>query len=248
MIFLEDIPAQVVSGAVVGYPALVDEGTSVALRVLPQPSPAVHHAGVRRLLLLGTPSPLKAVSGRLSNAAKLALSSNPHGSLTALMEDCLSAAVDSLMTADPRTAGEFEVQLGLVRDGLVEALLKVLQAVEMVLAVPAATMPGPAGADLAAQRDRLVHRGFVTEHGAGRLPDLARYLQAAVVRAERDDELMGDVHAVQDEWAKLPAGPGREAIGWLLEELRVSLFAPTLKAKGPVSVQRIWRAIDDLLP
>ncbi|MCU1601590.1 MAG: ATP-dependent helicase HrpA, partial [Frankiales bacterium] len=247
-----DIPAEVSSGAVVGYPALVDEGTTVALRVLPQPSPATHHAGVRRLLLMGTSSPVKAVSGRLSNATKLALASNPHGSLLALMEDCLAAAVDTLMTTDPRTAADFEVQLKTVRDGIVDALLTVLQSVEKVLAVPAATLPGPAGVDLAQQRERLVHKGFVTEHGAARLPDLARYLQAAVVRAERrsprDTELMGDVHAVQDEWAKLPPSAGSNQVGWLIEELRVSLFAPTLKAKGPVSVQRIWRAIDDLLP
>jgi ATP-dependent helicase HrpA len=247
-----EIPVEVVSGAVVGYPALVDEGSSVALRVLPQPSPETHHAGVRRLLLLNTSSPVKAVSGRLSNSTKLALAQNPHGSLQALMEDCLLAAVDTLMTADPRTAAAFDEQLAQVRGGIVEALLRVLKDVEKVLAVPVASMPGPAGADLAQQRERLVHKGFVTEHGAARLPDLARYLQAAMLRAEkrssRDAELMGDVHAVQKEWEALPPGPGKDRIGWMIEELRVSLFAQTLKAKGPVSVQRIWRAIDELLP
>ncbi|MCU1623872.1 MAG: ATP-dependent helicase HrpA [Frankiales bacterium] len=247
-----DLPAEVTAGVVVGYPALVDEGSSVALRVLPAPSPEVHHAGVRRLLLLGTPSPVKAVSGRLSNAAKLALANNPHGSLQALMEDCVTAAVDALMAEAPRTAAAFEHQLGVVRAGIVEALLQVLTDVEKVLAVPAATLPGPAAANLAAQRERLVHKGFVTEHGAARLPDIARYLQAAAVRAERrsprDGEHMGDVHAVEKEWTALPAGEGKDRIGWMLEELRVSLFAPALKAKGPVSVQRIWRAIDELLP
>jgi ATP-dependent helicase HrpA len=92
----------------------------------------------------------------------------------------------------------------------------------------------------------------VTEHGAARLPDIARYLQAAQVRAEkrspRDAELMGDVHVVQEEWSKLPAGRGRDRIFWMLEELRVSLFAQSLKAKGPVSVQRVWRALDELQP
>jgi ATP-dependent helicase HrpA len=204
------------------------------------------------LLLLGTSSPVKAVSGRLSNASKLALASNPHGNLQALMEDCLTAAVDVLMTSDPRDPAGFASELARVRDGIVDALLQVLKDVEKVLAVPAAVLPGPAGADLTQQRERLVHKGFVTEHGADRLPDISRYLQAAVVRAEkrspRDSELMGDVHAVEKEWQALPPGPGKDRIGWLIEELRVSLFAQTLKAKGPVSVQRIWRAIDDLLP
>jgi ATP-dependent helicase HrpA len=247
-----EIPVEVRSGAVVGFPALVDEGTSVALRVLPTPSPEVHHAGVRRLLLLGTPSPVKAVSGRLSNASKLALARNPHGSLPALMEDCLLAAVDVLMTSDPRDPVSFDVQLTQVRDRIVETLLRVLKDVEKVLAAPAAVLPGPAGEDLIRQRERLVHKGFVTEHGADRLPDIARYLQAAAVRAEkrsaRDADLMGDVHAVEKEWETLPPGLGKDRIGWMIEELRVSLFAQTLKAKGPVSVQRIWRAIDDLLP
>jgi ATP-dependent helicase HrpA len=58
------IPAEVSSGSVVAYPSLVDEGTSVALRVLPAPDPAAHHAGVRRLLLLGAPSPVKAAGAR----------------------------------------------------------------------------------------------------------------------------------------------------------------------------------------
>jgi ATP-dependent helicase HrpA len=247
-----DIPAEVTSGPVVGYPALVDEGSSVALRVLPQPSPATHHAGVRRLLLLNTSSPVKAVSGKLSNAAKLALARNPHGSLTALIEDCLTAAVDTLVPCDARTRAAFDEQLAVVREGIVDALLRVLKDVEKVLAVAPANLPGPAGADLAAQRERLVHKGFVTEHGAARLPDIARYLQAAAVRAEkrspRDAELMGDVHVVQQEWAKLPPGPDRERIGWMLEELRVSLLAPSIKAKGPVSVQRLWRALDELQP
>ena len=247
-----DIPLEVSQGAVVGYPALIDEGTSVALRVLPQPSPAVHHQGVRRLLLLNVSSPVKAVSGRLSNKAKLTLANNPHGSLTALMEDAVAAAVDALVPADPRDEAAFAEVLSTVRGGLVEQLLKVLQDVEKVLEVPVATLPGPAGVDLAQQRERLVHAGFVTEHGAARLPDIARYLRGAQLRVEkrspRDAELMGDVHAVQEEWAKLPEGPGKKQVFWMLEELRVSLFAQALKAKGPVSVQRLWKAIDALLP
>jgi ATP-dependent helicase HrpA len=192
------------------------------------------------------------VSGRLTNKAKLTLANNPHGSLTALMEDAVAASVDALLTADPRSEEAFTEVLAAVRGGLVEQLLKVLQDVEKVLEVPVATLPGPAGVDLARQRERLVHKGFVTEHGAARLPDIARYLRGAQLRVEkrspRDAELMGDVHAVQDEWAKLPESPGKKQVFWMLEELRVSLFAQTLKAKGPVSVQRLWKAIDALLP
>jgi ATP-dependent helicase HrpA len=260
-----DIPAEVSAGSVIGYPTLVDEGTSVALRALPSPSPDVHHTGVRRLLLLGTSSPVKAVSGRLNNKAKLTLAANPHGSLTALMEDCVSAAVDALAPGEIRTAESFAAALEAVRGGIVEQLLTVLKAVEQVLEasaqVDAALKPATHAttqrsvADARAQRDALVHKGFVTAAGAARLADLTRYLRGIVVRLEklpreaaRDGELMGDVHAVQKEWEALPAGQGKERVRWMLEELRVSLFAQTLKAKGPVSVQRVFRAIDDLLP
>ncbi len=261
---VEDIPAEVSAGLVIGYPALLDEVTSVALRVLPTPSPSAHHAGVRRLLLLGCSSPVKAVSGRLTNKAKLILASNPHGSLPALMEDCLLAAVDALMTQDPRSKEAFDALLLHVRGGLQDALLKVLLGVEQVLGLAAEvdaalaglTHPSAAGAliDARAQREALVHKGFVTETGAARLPDVARYLRAILLRveklpreAERDRSLMVGVHEVTKEWAALPVGPGKDKVRWMIEELRVSLFAQTLKAKGPVSVPRVYRAIDDLL-
>ena len=91
----------------------------------------------------------------------------------------------------------------------------------------------------------------MTEVGAARLPDLARYLQAAVVRlgrlpreADRDRALLSDVEVGTKEWQQLPPGPTREKVRWMLEELRVSLFAPAVKAKGPVSLQRIYKAVD----
>jgi ATP-dependent helicase HrpA len=254
-----DIPLDVTSGSVVGYPALVDEQTSVALKVFPNPSPGVHHAGVRRLLLLNTPSPLRSASERLTTKAKLTLSTNPHGSVAGLLQDCLHAAVDALMTDEPRTVKAFDPQLSLVRAGLGDALVAVLRDVEAVLELTAQLdalrLTGAAGEDLRRQRDALIYNGFVTDTTAARLPDVVRYLRAAIVRAEkqprdpaRDAQHMADVHVVEQEWKLLPASVGKSDIRWLIEELRVSLFAPVLKAKGPVSVKRIYRAIDDLLP
>jgi ATP-dependent helicase HrpA len=101
------------------------------------------------------------------------------------------------------------------------------------------------------QLDGLVHKGFVAEVGAGRLPDLGRYLQAVLVRleklpreADRDRALMSDVDVATKEWAQLPPGEVKERVRWMVEELRVSLFAPAVKAKGPISVQRIYKAVD----
>jgi ATP-dependent helicase HrpA len=163
--------------------------------------------------------------------------------------------------ADARTQEDFEAQLAVVRAGLAQALLTVLNGLEQVLgraaevaaAVNAQTHPASAVAvaDVRAQLADLVHPGFVTEVGAARLPDLARYLQAVLVRleklpreADRDTALLSDVEIARKELAQLPVGPLRDRVRWMVEELRVSLFAPSVKAKGPVSLQRIWKALD----
>ena len=81
-----------------GYPALVDTGAAVDLRVLPTraEADAEHRLGVRRLLLLGINPPWQQILARLTNAQKLALGHNPHGSVPALLDDCLAAAVDAI--------------------------------------------------------------------------------------------------------------------------------------------------------
>jgi ATP-dependent helicase HrpA len=225
----------------------------VAVRVLPSPSPEVHHAGVRRLLLLNVSSPVKAVSGLLNNRAKLTLAT--YGKLTELMDDAIAASVDALAPEAPRTAAGFEELLPVVRAGLQDQLLRVLRDAEEVLRhaaeVDAAVSDSPAGRSVRAQREALVHPGFLTEVGAARLPDLLRYLKAMRVRLEkaprdpsRDALHQSDVDLAVKEWAQLPPGPLKEQVRWMVEELRVSLFAPSVKAKGPISLQRIYKAID----
>ena len=75
--------------AVTAYPALVDEGATVGVKVFDSPAEAeaAHWAGTRRLLRLTVPSPARFLQGRLSNEAKLALSRNPHGGVQELIED-----------------------------------------------------------------------------------------------------------------------------------------------------------------
>lgn len=116
-------------------------------------------------------------------------------------------------------------------------------------------------ADVREQLGRLVHDGFVAEAGAARLPHLVRYLRGALHRlakaAEnpgRDEGLAWQVHELEDAYrAALTAAragapqPAREeslaAVPWMLEELRVSLFAQHLGTAHPVSPKRIRAAI-----
>ena len=131
---------------------------------------------------------------------------------------------------------------------------------EVQLALPAQPPPRrpDAIADIRAQLDRLLPRGFVTGTGRAHLADLARYLTAIRRRLDRlphaiegDRERMRRVHAVQDAYDELvralPAARATAAdvhdIARQIEELRVSLWAQQLGTPRPVSEQRIYRAI-----
>jgi ATP-dependent helicase HrpA len=261
---------------IVGYPALVDEGGSLAIRVLPTPAEQ-HHAmalGVRRLLLINTPSPVKGVLGRLPNQAKLALTNPPHPSATALFGDCVNAALDAIV-ADAGgvvwDADGWAALLARVRAELPERLFQVVTVVARILGAAHEVQQRlvttdrlamlPALSDMKGQLASLVHAGFVTETGAARLPDLVRYVQGIDRRLDkvadnpnRDRELTRTVHDLQLEYADLlrslpPARRSDESvrqIRWMIEELRISYFAQTLKAAYPVSEQRILRALDQL--
>jgi len=226
---------------------------------------------VRRLLLLNLPSPARFVQGRLDNAAKLALSRNPHRNAVDLLDDCAACAVDQLM----RDAGGlstwdeagFAALRERVRTGLVELTLDVVRGVQRILAeayeveqrLARVKNPVlvPALSDLRGQLSRLVYRGFVTDTGWPRLPDVVRYLQAMLRRLEklpqdpgRDRDRMLTVQEVQREYAELTArtsdSPALREIRWMIEERRVGLFAQGLGTAYPISDVRIYRAIDAL--
>jgi ATP-dependent helicase HrpA len=115
--------------------------------------------------------------------------------------------------------------------------------------------------DARAQFAGLIYPGFVSETGLRRLPDLARYLRAISRRLDtvaedpaRDAGRMAIVRRVTDAYrqavAELPAwrrsGADLLAVRWMIEELRVSLFAQVLGTSGPVSEKRILTALDRL--
>jgi ATP-dependent helicase HrpA len=275
---LDEVPETFVSDSgVQGYPALVDAGEAVDLRVLPTraEAEAEHRLGVRRLLLLNISAPWKQVLARLTNAQKLALGHNPHGSVPALLADCLAAAVDAISDEHVQHAvrgGEdFEWALSALRTHVTARVVQVIGLVEPILAkhltltnqlaaLEASTNPAvrPMVADVRAQVRELVRPGFVADTGVARLPDLDRYLRAALHRLEkapahlaRDAQALEQVDLVEGRYADLlerlrPAQRGAAdvvAIGWMIEELRVSLFAQTIGTAYSVSPQRIIKAI-----
>jgi ATP-dependent helicase HrpA len=250
------------------YPAVVDEGDSVAVRLLDTEAEQARAMGrgTRRLLQLVLPSPVTYVSARLTTPAKLALMRNPHGGVVPLLTDCVACAVDRLVAEAGGPAWDADAFARLrdhVRSGLnpasvqvtveVERILSAAHAVELRLAGLRGPALAPALDDVRRQLSTLVYPGFVAGTGWGRLPDLVRYLRAIDRRLEklpehpqRDRDWMLTVHEVQEAYDELPPVPGRDEIRWMIEELRVSFFAQSLGTAYPISDKRIYRAMDQL--
>lgn len=254
-----------------GYPAFVDQAAAVDIRVFATEAEQVAAAapGSRRLLRLAGPSVVKPVERGLDLRTKLILGNNPDGSLSALLDDCADAAVAQIVAQPVWTRDEFISVRTRLASTLMSSTLDVVRRVEKVLgawhdvqiALPDTPNPQQADAiaDIRAQLARLMPPGFVAITGVARLGDLARYLTAVSRRLERlphaltaDRERMVRVAAVQSAYDQLVSAlsPARAAstdvrdIAWLIEELRVSLWAQQLGTARPVSEQRIYRALD----
>ncbi|MFK0193924.1 ATP-dependent RNA helicase HrpA [Kitasatospora sp. NPDC090308] len=256
------------------YPALVDEGASVGIKLFdtPEAQQRAMWAGTRRLLMLRVNSPAKSIQGRLGNQAKLALSYNPHGSVPALFEDIVAAATDRLMELNGGVVWEAEAFGALydkVRADLYElsadttlktasALIAFHKASTRLKSVSSPVLLSAVN-DVRLHLASLVHPGFVAGTGWQRLGDLKRYLLAVDRRLEalpnhpqRDLQNLVKVQAVQQAYgellARVPAGrepsPEIRAVRWMIEELRVSFFAQGLGTPSPVSEKRILKAME----
>jgi ATP-dependent helicase HrpA len=262
---------------VTAYPALVDEGESVGVRVVATEAEAsrLTWRGVRRLLVLVTGSPVRQIVKAMSPRTRLALQFNPDGEISDLVADCVDAAADELIAAaggPPRDEAAFAALVTTARTELPRLAADTVQKAEAVLtqarevavaigAAPGRRVPDAAIADLRRQMGGLLHRGFVATTGRRRLPDVVRYLRAMAHRLEklpanaaRDELWMRQVAAVAAEYEQLRAQvPGTGApddpvtrIRWMVEELRVGLFAQVIGTPRPVSEQRVYKAIDAL--
>ncbi|BEP14373.1 ATP-dependent RNA helicase HrpA [Acidothermaceae bacterium B102] len=258
-----------------GWPALTDDGATVSVRLYDteEAQGQAMAVGQRRLLLLGIPSPSKALIGRLSNRTKLALNRNPHGSVKSLLDDCVACAVDDIVAGagGPVWSEEaFAALRDVVRAQVVDVTLDVLRVVEKVLSAAydlegrLDTIKrrdlGPTVDDLRLQLAGLVGPDLASRTGRTQLAELPRYLAAMVRRleqapldVERDRERANRVAFVQKEYAQklssLKRGtlPPRAllAVRWMIEELRVSLFAQALGTPYRISEERIFRVLDE---
>ncbi len=234
---------------------------------------AAHARGVRRLLVTEVGLPVKRVTTRWSPAESLALGASPYRSTEALVDDLQLAAVARLApdAGGVRDRAAYEALRARVRDGLEDAVLDVAReaaaaltaARELDVAVRGATSLALLSTlqELREQAAALVGDGFVRNTPAARLPHLARYLRAGAHRLEKaqqdpskDAQLAWQVAQVVEAYDTVRAAHAKgrtdpatlaalDGVRWMLEELRVSLFAQRLGTDGPVSEQRIRKAL-----
>lgn len=256
--------------AVNGYPALVDEGSSVGLRIFPTEAEQLHaqRRGIIRLLQLQVPSPVRYVSEHLSHKEKIVFTQNPHGSIDELIRDCTVAALDHLVPHTPIfTQAEYSELYEHVRAELIETVFDVTKLVAEILSEATALKKAikkatslttmHAVSDVKAQMENLVYPGFVAQTGYDQLVHIPRYLKAAQVRLtklgpnlHRDNQLMLTVQDLEDSYdnavKSLPAGTivpdALRRVNWMIEELRVSFFAQELGTAYTVSEKRIAKA------
>ncbi|GAB3634071.1 ATP-dependent RNA helicase HrpA [Microbacterium shaanxiense] len=267
----EVLDTKVAGGVVRGYPAIIDKGKSVSVRVeaTADAADAATRDGVLRLVLLNVPSPASYVQEHLTSHEKLALAASPYSSASALIEDARTAVVRATLPAHPiRTEAQFTTARDAVNAILVDQLFATVSLVARILTKSrevergiksenSLALLGPLN-DIRSQLNGLLHPGFISATGAERLAHLPRYLDGMLDRLKtlsnepgKDRARMTEFERVskafEDAGGTIPlaadAAPALVEARWLLEEYRISVFAQRLGTAQPVSPQRIAKIL-----
>ncbi len=262
--------------SVKAFPAIVDEKDSVGIKLFETEfeQAVAMQQGLRRLLLLNVPSPIKYLHEKLPNKAKLGLYFTPFGRVLDLIDDCIACAVDKLIADFGGFVWNeegFNKLRDFVRENVNEVTVDIAQKVEQILTLTHQLNQRLKGkmdftmafalSDMKSQISGLIYQGFVQKSGYARLPDLLRYLQAIDKRMDklaqdvnRDRAAMLRVEQVQQAYQQLlaklpkskPISDEVAEIRYMIEELRVSLFAQQLGTKYQVSDKRILNMINSI--
>ncbi|WP_382304117.1 ATP-dependent RNA helicase HrpA [Herbiconiux sp. UC225_62] len=262
-------------GVIRAYPALVDEKSSIGVRLMAtaEEQARATPAGVLRLLLLAVPSPASYVREHLTQNEKLLLATSPYQNVQALFDDAMLACADEALRAlYPDGLLWTRADFDAVRDRLSAAVLPLLdQTVATVVRILNGARDAdralkkvtsmallPAITDAREQLAALVRPGFISQTGLARLGHLPRYLAGITYRLEklpdnpaRDRAWMNEVQTATerlvDAGGSIPLRPhAPENIvraRWLIEELRIGLFAQPLGTAEPASLQRITKLL-----
>ncbi|HZE91821.1 MAG TPA: ATP-dependent RNA helicase HrpA, partial [Rhizobacter sp.] len=238
----------------VGFPALIDRGTHVVVEVFDEPDVAAakHRAGLRRLVALQIKDALKYLEKNIPDLQKMAALYMGLGSVDDLREQIIDLALDRAFLSEPLpTDGDaFRRRVQEGRGRLTLIANEIARSVSLVLTEYAAAMrklkdaraPKDVGDDIQAHLARLLPKRFVMTTPWIQLAHLPRYLKAVTMRLDklradpaRDTARMAELRPLEQRYLRLVAerkGTLDARLGefrWLLEELRVSLFAQELR-------------------
>jgi ATP-dependent helicase HrpA len=248
----------------IGFPALIDKGQHVEIEVFDEPDVAAakHRAGLRRLVALQIKEPLKYLEKNIPDLQKMAMAYMPLGTADELREQIIDVALDRAYLADPlpKDAASFKarVEEGRTRLNLIaQEVARLAGSILIEYAAAArklkdARPPKDVLEDITAQLQRLMPKRFVAQTSYPQLQHFARYLKGITLRL---DKLKGDPARDAQRMAELRPQDQRltrrlaelkgthdarlDEFRWLLEELRISLFAQELRTPQPVSIKRL---------
>ena len=251
----------------VGFPALIDRGSFVEIEVFDEPQAAAqcHRAGLRRLVALQLRDPLKNLEKNIPELQKMAQAFLPLGSSEELREQIIEVALDRAFLADPlpADAADFKARIEQGRGRLVLIAHEVARLAGSVLAEHAAALrklkdskpPREVADDINGQLQRLCPKRFLAGTPWAVLQHYPRYLKAVTLRLDklradpaRDSARLAELRPLEQRYLRRlfdlkGAGHARiDEYRWLLEELRVSLFAQELRTPQPVSAKRLDKA------
>ena len=252
--------------ALIGYPALVDRGEAVELCVFDQSDVATrtHQQGLSRLFAIALKEPIKYYCKSIPEFTMMSLAFSRFGTAEELREELVSAMIDRSCLTEPLPLNreQFETRttqarsrLNLVGQELARTVSVILQEHNLVLKRLAGIRSfTDVVRDVESQLGNLLGKHFITRTPASQLPHLTRYLKAIVMRIDklrsdpdRDQQRMRESNALFQGYRKMQAqragqsDPRLTEFFWLLEELRVSMYAQELRTPMPVSVKRLER-------
>ena len=258
------------------YPTIIDNQNSVSIKLVDskQEQQRLTKLGLRRLLILNIPSPIKYLHEKLPNKSKLGLYFNSFGTVLSLIDDCIACAVDYLIEKNNQTIEnqeQYQQLLDYTKAHINETVVDIAKQVESILTLHFNINKKLKGrvdlslafalSDIKQQINNLIYKGFVAKSGYHRLNDIHRYLLAIEKRIEKlmqnaskDRQAMNTVEEVKnlyENWLNSLTENQRLQqqvinIRWMIEELRVNLFAQQLGTPYPISAKRIKQQIDQV--
>ncbi len=251
----------------VGFPALIDRGTAVAIEVCDEPAIAAsrHREGLRRLVALQIREALKYLEKNIPDLQRMLVLHLALGSADELREQVIGLAIDRAFLIDPlpTDAAAFRRRIDEGRGRLTLIANAIARAARAVLVDHAAAArklkdsraPKDVSDDVEAQLARLVSKGFLHATPWTQLAHLPRYLTGVVMRLDkwradpaRDAARLAELRPIEQRFLRAVAerkgvrDARLDEFRWLLEELRISLFAQELRTPQPVSVKRLEKA------